>query len=128
MKPGEKIREVRKRLGISQYKMAASIGMSQTNFNAIEKGRIGVTGTVARCVEILYHLPDGWIDDEENTDFSIVTGDNLFYADTMEKFLKLKPNYRNYISTQLDGLLKLQEEEEAKTGEGDGDEERISSS
>lgn len=102
--------------------------MSQTNFNAIEKGRIGVTGTVARCVEILYHLPDGWIDDEENTDFSIVTGDNLFYADTMEKFLKLKPNYRNYISTQLDGLLKLQEEEEAKTGEGDGDEERISSS
>lgn len=128
MKPGEKIREVRKRLGISQYKMAASIGMSQTNFNAIEKGRIGVTGTVARCVEILYHLPDGWIDDEENTDFSIVTGDNLFYADTMEKFLKLKPNYRNYISTQLDGLLKLQEEEEAKTGEGDDDEERISSS
>ena len=128
MKPGEKIREVRKRLGISQYKMAASIGMSQTNFNAIEKGRIGVTGTVARCVEILYHLPDGWIDDEENTDFSIVTGDNLFYADTMEKFLKLKPNYRNYISTQLDGLLKLQEEEETKTGEGDDDEERISSS
>ena len=128
MKTHEKIREVRKRLGISQTDFAASLGVTAANMNGIEKGRTNPSNTLIRSISILYHIPEDWLKDEENTDFSNVTGDNLFYADTMEKFLKLKPNYRNYISTQLDGLLKLQEEEETKTGEGDDDEERISSS
>ncbi len=127
MKTHEKIREVRKRLGISQTDFAASLGVTAANMNGIEKGRTNPSNTLIRSISILYHIPEDWLKDEENEDFSIISSDNLYYAGVMDRFLRLEQPYREFVDRQLDELLKLQEMERKMRG-GDDDGEGISCS
>lgn len=127
MELNDKIRAVRKRLGLGQSRFAESIGMSAANLCNIENGRTMPSNTVLKCIAAVYNLPEEWLKNEKDEDFSVVNADTMYYAGVMDRFLRLEPEYRSYIEKQLDGLLELQGVEKKKRGV-DNDEEPVSCS
>lgn len=69
----ERIREVRKALGLTLEKFGANLGVTKTAICDIERGRRNVTNQMLTSVCKTYHVNETWIRTGEGEKFSYIT-------------------------------------------------------
>ena len=108
MTVGEKIKAVRKYLGLKQDEFAVKIGSSRSNLACVETGKVTPTSMMLICIALTFNVDREWLTDE-SADTSEV--DHLVDTSIIDKYKRLKKNYRDFAERQLDMLLELQEKE-----------------
>ena len=108
MTVGEKIKAVRKYLGLKQDEFAVKIG-SSSNLACVETGKVTPTSMMLICIALTFNVDREWLTDE-SADTSEVL-DHLVDTSIIDKYKRLKKNYRDFAERQLDMLLELQEKE-----------------
>lgn len=106
----EKIKAVRKKQNMSQKEFAQKIGMSRSNYANLEQRRVSPTPRLINYISVLFHIDKEWFLDDSRDDMDIL--DIVPEDELLEKYGRLKENYREFARQQLDFLLELQEKEE----------------
>lgn len=106
----EKIKAIRKKLNMSQKEFAQKIGMSRSNYANLEQRRVTPTPRLINYISAMFHIDKEWLLDDSRDDMDIL--DTVPEDELLEKYGRLKENYREFARRQLDFLLELQEKEE----------------
>lgn len=106
----EKIKAIRKKQNVSQKEFAQKIGMSRSNYANLEQRRVTPTPRLINYISAMFHIDKEWLLDDSRDDMDIL--DTVPEDELLEKYGRLKENYREFARRQLDFLLELQEKEE----------------
>lgn len=60
---GERFKQIRKKLGMTQKEFAESLGVTQTTISGIEKNTANTSLTLAKLISIKYNITEEWIID-----------------------------------------------------------------
>ena len=75
--PGEHLTEILDELGISQYRLAKTIGVSPRRINEIVHGRRSITAdTALRMGQALVMTPEFWLNLQNFYDLDVARGSN----------------------------------------------------
>lgn len=102
----DRIRLIRKTLGLNQKEFALQIGLTQTALSMIEVGRIGLTEKNIKLICATFAVNEDWL--------RIGTGEMFGPMSPYEKellaiFCKLTPDTQKFILEMAQNLLKRQE-------------------
>ena len=106
MTKGERIRQVRQGLGLTQGKFAERIAISFGYLSGMECGDKRVNERVIRLISMEFGVNEHWLHTGEGEMYSESADIALVKATSIFKLLN--PKHREYALAQLDGLLDLQ--------------------
>ena len=109
MTVGEKIKAVRKYLGLKQDEFAVRIGSSRSNLACVETGKVTPTPMMLICIALTFNVDREWLTDVSADTLEVL--DHLVDTSIIDNYKRLKKNYRDFAERQLDMLLELQEKE-----------------
>ena len=114
---GEKVRAIRKKLGLSQVEFGARMGITQGYVTNIERNIREVNAKLAKLICDTYNISETWLASDEGDMFQ--DNEHLMLANLMKKhkltgaeaalmaaFFKLTAAQREAAMFYLDGLLK----------------------
>ena len=111
----ERLRELRKLLGLSQSEFADKLGMKQGSLSDIERGKVGLSNSNVVLICNLFNVDEDWLRRGEGKPFSNKYEHRQdlteLEKDILTKFNKLSASERVAVATIIDGLWKSTHEE-----------------
>lgn len=108
MKFNEKLRLVRKTIGLTQDKFSSQLGISRGNLANIELGKIEPTHVLINCVSLMFNVDKQWLINDDNSDTSILKSCINVSQEILVKYEQLSEKNKWFINQQIDLLLKIQ--------------------
>lgn len=109
MSINQRVREVRKTLGMSQAKFAKVLSMSNGYIAGIELEHNKVNDRIVKLMHFTFNVSEEWLKTGEGAMFEEEPDPTMELASST--FRKLKPVYQEYILKQIDQLLEIQDKE-----------------
>ena len=103
----ERIKALRKELGLSQLKFAEGISISPGYIARIGTGDSSVNDRIAKLICAMYNVSEQWLKEGLGEMFEGETTSKINLA--VSYFEKLNPDFQDYVLLQLDNLLQLQQ-------------------
>lgn len=101
----ERVRMLRKALGLNQVEFAKSLGINQSSYSLIESGRIQMADRYIKTICALYSADENWI----------LTGEGEMFTKEPEElsqiYKKLPSRYKNALVVVAKEFMALAEEE-----------------
>lgn len=112
MTTNERIKVVRSKLGLSQAKFAKAISISNGYIAGIELGKRNVNERIIKLIAITFNVSEEWLKNGNGDMFNEKPNQiaELAYA----TFKELKPEYQEYVLSQIEQLLEIQKNEKPK--------------
>ena len=123
----ERIRELRKTLGLTLEKFGANLGVGKTAVSKIESGDRGLTDQMFLSVVREYNVNPDWLrngtgqmflDAPDRNDFMTAAAglsDDPLVVSFLVEYAKLRPDERAVIQKYIDNILKRYKEEKDAT-------------
>lgn len=123
----ERIRELRKNLGLTLEKFGANLGVGKTAISKIESGDRGLTDQMFLSVVREYNVNPDWLrngtgpmflDAPDRNDFMTAAAglsDDPLVVSFLVEYAKLRPDERAVIQKYIDNILKRYKEEKDAT-------------
>lgn len=123
----ERIRELRKTLGLTLEKFGANLGVGKTAISKIESGDRGLTDQMFLSVVREYNVNPDWLrngtglmflDAPDRNDFMTAAAglsDDPLVVSFLVEYAKLRPDERAVIQKYIDNILKRYKEEKDAT-------------
>ena len=121
----ERVKELRKALGLTSEKFGAKLGVGKTAISGIETGRRGLTDQMFLSICREYNVNPGWLEtgngpmfreDPEENDYMIAASklsDDPLVTSCLIEYAKLQPDERDIVQKYIDNLIKRYKEEDA---------------
>lgn len=101
----ERLREVRKALGLNQTEFAKSLGINQSSYSLIEVGRISMADRYIKTICALYGVDENWL----------LTGKGEMFAQESDElalvYKQLPASYQKALMKVAKDFLSLAKEE-----------------
>lgn len=94
---GERLKHLRKELGLAQDAFAESIGMTKSGISGIERGANNLTGQVVNAICREYGVSEKWLRDGEGEMFVPVTRNEKIARFAGELMKEETPEFRRQI-------------------------------
>jgi len=104
----ERIRLLRKTLGIDQKKFAGKIGLTQTSLSMIETGKSVLTEKNIKLICKTFSVNEEWLRNGKGEMFDYLS---VFERDLLKIFCKLTSDTQKLIIDIAQNLLKIQEKQ-----------------
>jgi transcriptional regulator with XRE-family HTH domain len=101
----DRIKEIRRTMGLSQREFADRIHVSTSHLAGMELGDKAVNERTALLICFVYGVDEHWLKTGEGTIFSGGNDQNTVKA--MELYKSLHPRFREYAFKQLEELVEL---------------------
>lgn len=123
----ERIRELRKTLGLTLEKFGANLGVGKTAISKIESGDRGLTDQMFLAIVREYNVNPDWLrngtgamflDVPDRNDFMTAAAglsDDPLVVSFLVEYAKLRPDERAVIQKYIDNILKRYKEEKDAT-------------
>ena len=108
----DRIRLVRKTLGLNQSGFAQRIGLTQTSLSMIEQGKAALTDKNIKLICATFAVDEEWLRNGTGEMFGSVSP---YEKDLMAVFGKLTADTQEFILEMAQSLLKRQEKHKAKS-------------
>ena len=105
----ERIRELRKHLGLTQVEFGRKIGIVQGNLTGIESGKKSVTQKTIKVICATYGVSEEWLETGIGEMFPQCTDKKL--KRLIRFFNELNPQLQDYMLALLQSLSELQKKE-----------------
>ena len=102
----DRIRHVRKELGLNQDEFADRIGLTQTSISMIEIGKTTLTEKNIKLICATFAVDEGWLRTGKGEMFGPVSP---YEKELLDVFGKLTPDTQEFILEMAQNLLKRQE-------------------
>ena len=103
MKLHEKLKQIRKRSGMTQAEFAKTLRLSRANYAAIELGKNNATPPLINLIAIKYHVDENQlIDDNADVNLSKLTDRQVVL---IESFHNLPESMKQLVEVVIDKLL-----------------------
>nr|DAU98169.1 MAG TPA: helix-turn-helix domain protein [Caudoviricetes sp.] len=121
----ERVKELRKALGLTLDKFGARLGVGKTAISKIEKGENNLTDQMFLSICREYNVNPGWLEtgngpmfreDPEENDYMIAASklsDDPLVTSCLIEYAKLQPDERDIVRKYIDNLIKRYKEEDA---------------
>ena len=121
----ERVKELRKALGLTSEKFGAKLGVGKTAISGIETGRRGLTDQMFLSICREYNVTPGWLktgngpmfrEDPNENDYMIAASklsDDPLVTSCLIEYAKLQPDERDIVRKYIDNLIKRYKEEDA---------------
>ncbi|MDL2263678.1 helix-turn-helix domain-containing protein [Synergistaceae bacterium OttesenSCG-928-I11] len=96
----ERLRDVRKKLGMSQTEFAQKLGLTQTSLSMIESGKTKLTEKNVRLLLVTFNVNEKWFRNGQGEMFN----STLYEDEFRDVFLKLEPETQEYLLTMAKEL------------------------
>lgn len=106
MEINDRIKQVRKTLGLSQAKFAQAISISNGYIASIELGNRKVNDRIARLICSTYNVNESWLKSGVGEMFNLAPDKKTKQA--IDVFKELKPDFQDYVLQQITKLLEIQ--------------------
>lgn len=121
----ERVKELRKALGLTLEKFGANLGVTKVAISNIENGNRGLTDQMFLSICREYNVNPGWLEtgngpmflgESKDTDYTLaakeLSNDPLIVSCLIE-YAKLRPSERDIVRKYIDNLIKRYKEEDA---------------
>lgn len=121
----ERIKELRKALGLTLEKFGAKLGVTKTAISNIENGNRGLTDQMFLSICREYNVNPGWLETgngpmfreaPNENDYMIAASklsDDPLVTSCLIEYAKLQPDERDIVRKYIDNLIKRYKEEDA---------------
>ncbi len=121
----ERVKELRKALGLTLDKFGARLGVGKTAISKIEKGENNLTDQMFLSICREYNVNPGWLEtgngpmfreDPNENDYMIAASklsDDPLVTSCLIEYAKLQPDERDIVRKYIDNLIKRYKEEDA---------------
>ena len=121
----ERIKELRKALGLTLEKFGAKLGVTKTAISNIENGNRGLTDQMFLSICREYNVNPGWLEtgngpmfreDPNENDYMIAASklsDDPLVTSCLIEYAKLQPDERDIVRKYINNLIKRYKEEDA---------------
>lgn len=118
----ERIKELRKALGLTSEKFGANLGVGKTAISGIETGRRNVTDQMFLSICREYNVNPGWLEsgtgsmfieipiEDEFSEAAKNLSDDPLVVSCLVEYAKLRPEERAIIKKYIDNLIKRYKE------------------
>ena len=110
-----RIRELRKALGITQKEFAEKIGLRQNAISNMEKEKYPITTQNLKSICSQFHVNEAWLRTGEGEMF---VEDNERKREYFAMFDSFEPAYQDYLLKSAKALLEMQETMRTRKEEG----------
>jgi transcriptional regulator with XRE-family HTH domain len=101
----ERLRIVRKKLGITQAEFARRIGLTQTSMSMIQSGKSNLTGKNIKLICVIYNISEDWL---LNGTGNMFVSSSPYEKEMLEIFRKLDDTDQEFLLETTKNLLKRQ--------------------
>jgi transcriptional regulator with XRE-family HTH domain len=105
----DRIRQVRKTLGLKQGEFASRIGLTQTSLSMIELEKVALTDKNIKLICVTFAVNEGWLRTGKGEMFSSISP---YEKELLDIFGKLTEDTQGFILEMARNLLKRQENRE----------------
>ncbi len=121
----ERIKELRKALGLTLEKFGAKLGVTKTAISNIENGNRGLTDQMFLSICREYNVNPGWLEtgngpmfceNSDDNDYMLAASalsDDPLVTSCLIEYAKLQQNERDIVRKYIDNLIKRYKEEDA---------------
>lgn len=109
MSVSQRIKQVRKYLGLSQAKFAENLCLSGGYVSGLESEKRKTNDRIVRLIGITYGVNEIWLKTGEGQMYDRVA--NARSEQAMKLFRELRPEFQEHALQQIDNLLNLQNSE-----------------
>jgi transcriptional regulator with XRE-family HTH domain len=102
----DRIRLIRKELGLNQHDFSHKIGLTQTSMSMIEAGKAALTQKNIKLICATFDVNEDWLLTGQGEKFGSVS---LYEKELLEIFGKLTADTQEFILEMAQNLLKRQE-------------------
>jgi transcriptional regulator with XRE-family HTH domain len=102
----DRIRLIRKELGLNQNDFARKIGLTQTSMSMIEAGKAALTQKNIKLICVTFGVSEDWLRTGQGKMFGSAS---LYEKELLEIFGKLTADTQEFILEMAQNLLKRQE-------------------
>lgn len=104
----ERLKKLRKLLSLSQKEFAEKIGIKQSSYSSIEKGRRSLADRYIKSICMAYNVNEQWLRTGEG---------QIFLSSPQERelvkiFKNLSPVFQDYLIKMARGLVEVQKDKE----------------
>lgn len=105
----ERIKSIRKSLGLSQLKFATSLGLTQGGYSDIERGRNNLSGDIKIKLSTLYRVNISFLEDGKGEMFNMPkeVKDPSLESDTKDKIIEMLNSERELYIKLIESKDKL---------------------
>lgn len=107
----ERLRLLRKQLGLNQTDFASKLGLKLAAYSSYETGAVPIRENVIKTICYVYKINENWLRNGEGEMFC----DNYEVDALMDLFSQLNPRNQKYARTLMETML---EEQDSPTDEG----------
>ena len=120
-----RVRELRKELGLTLEKFGVRLGVGKTAISKIESGDRGLTDQMFLSICREYNVNPGWLEtgagpmflgESKDTDYTLAAkelSDDPLIVSCLIEYAKLRPSERDVVRKYIDNLIKRYKEEDA---------------
>jgi transcriptional regulator with XRE-family HTH domain len=101
----ERLKRIRKRLGLNQTEFARLIGLRQTALSMIEVGRIPLTDKNVKLICAVFNVNEQWF----KTGAGEMFGSSPYMKELLDIFERLSPDTQDFLMEMARNLLRNQE-------------------
>ncbi|MBS6465481.1 MAG: helix-turn-helix transcriptional regulator [Clostridium sp.] len=121
----ERVKELRKALGLTLDKFGARLGVGKTAISKIEKGENNLTDQMFLSICREYNVNPGWLEtgngpmfceNSDDNDYMLAASklsDDPLVTSCLIEYAKLQPDERDIVRKYIDNLIKRCKEEDA---------------
>jgi DNA-binding XRE family transcriptional regulator len=107
----ERIKELRRRLGVTQKNFGEKIEISQKTINDYESGRVGVPKTSIKLICDNYNVNREWLETGEGEMFKPpIIPPSASFEELYEKYSKFTARHKKFIDGLVDYMIAYQKE------------------
>ncbi|MDR0307628.1 MAG: helix-turn-helix transcriptional regulator [Chitinispirillales bacterium] len=104
MSANERIKELRKSLGLTQAEFGRKVGIVQGHITGIESGSRPITEKTVKVISVVYGVSESWLKTGKGNMYS----KNRNRDKVIRQFNELNPLYQDFILSQFEWFLELQ--------------------
>ncbi|MDR0307821.1 MAG: helix-turn-helix transcriptional regulator [Chitinispirillales bacterium] len=106
MSINERIKKLRKCLGLTQTEFGKKIGIVQGHFTGIESGKKAITEKTVKVIYSVYGISEYWLRTGVGDMYDTSSSEKLRVV--IRFFSEMNPEFQDFTLKQLDRLLELQ--------------------
>ncbi|MCL1884954.1 MAG: helix-turn-helix domain-containing protein [Defluviitaleaceae bacterium] len=104
----ERLKEVRKYLGLTQRELCSRVGLAQGNYANMETGTRNIRDANVKLICATFQVNEDWL--RTGIGEMFIEAPNRELEELLQIFDKLTPALQKYVLSQARGLLELQNE------------------
>lgn len=105
----KKLKIVRNSTGLTQEEFAKRIGVSRSNIANLELGNVEPTKLLINCISLTFDIKKDWLSNDEANDLQMYNQHDDYKNIILENYEKLDDKFKEFVSNQIEDLIKLQE-------------------